>query len=287
MTDQELAKCKKEFKEHIEQYKSKGYFKGKNIIITGATGGIGSLTVQAFYDLGANVLALVRNKQKFLLKFSKVNYPDLKVEQLPSFDERGIYPQDLENFLYQLGGKIDVLIMCHGKYFNGDFESTKIIDFDQSLNINTRSCVNLLSLMTPFLKLSKGNVVIVSSLEAFIPIKSSLLNTVTKSMINSLIQCTALELASFGVRVNGVAPGITHTSFRVGVNDDFKESNNNQLMEMVGKNNLLLSKPIYPENVVDSIMFLASDEAAFMTGEILQVDDGFGLNHDFNFSAET
>jgi NAD(P)-dependent dehydrogenase (short-subunit alcohol dehydrogenase family) len=105
-------------------------------------------------------------------------------------------------------------------------------------------------------------------------------------MINSLIQCTALELASFGVRVNGVAPGITHTSFRVGVNPEFKESNNNQLMEMIGKNNLLLSKPIYPENVVDSIMFLASDEAAFMTGEILQVDDGFGLNHDFNFNAE-
>ena len=275
-----------QFQEHIEYYKSKGYFKGKNIIITGATGGIGSLTVKAFYDLGANVLALVRNKQKFLTKFTKHDFPDLKVEQLSSFDEKGIYPQDLESLLYQLGGKVDVLIMCHGKYFNGDFENTKIIDFDQCLNINTRSCVNLLSLMTPFLKLSKGNVVIVSSLEAFIPIKSSLLNTVTKSMINSLIQSAALELASFGVRVNGVAPGITHTSFRVGVNEDFKESNNNQLMQMIGKNNLLTNLAIDPENVVDSIMFLASDEAGFMTGEILQVDDGFGLNHDFNFNAE-
>ena len=251
MVDDPKSQAKADFEEHIDYYRSKGYFKGKNVIITGATGGIGSLTVKAFSDLGANVMALVRNKQKFQTKFPKQDFPDLKVEQLPAFDERGIYPQDLEGFLYQLGGKVDVLIMCHGKYFNGDFETTKIIEFDQSLNINTRSCVNLLSLMTPFLKLSKGNVVIVSSLEAFIPIKSSLLNTVTKSMINSLIQSTALELASFGVRVNGVAPGITFTSFRVGVNEEFKESNNSKLMEMVGKNNILSLEPIYPENIVD------------------------------------
>ena len=103
-------------------------------------------------------------------------------------------------------------------------------------------------------------------------------------MVNSLIQNAALELASFGVRVNGVAPGITYTSHRVGINDEFKESTNQIYMESMGKTNLLSKEVIFPEDVVETILFLASDDASFITGEIIKIDNGYSLNHDMNFT---
>ena len=144
--------------------------------------------------------------------------------------------------------------------------------------------MNIISLATPFLKVSKGNIVAISSMESYIPIKSGLINTITKSMVNQLIQCSALELASFGVRVNGVAPGIINTEHRVGVNDGFREDENNLYIEKMGNYNLLNKKAVEPEDIVNCCLFLASDDAEFMTGEIIKVDNGYSLNHDLCFS---
>ena len=98
-------------------------------------------------------------------------------------------------------------------------------------------------------------------------------------MINSLIENAALELASFGVRVNGVALGTVNSEYR---KNSFRENNENYL-DMMKKFNLLEKKNLEPENVAESILFLASEDAGFMTGEIMTIDNGFGLNHDLSF----
>ena len=99
------------------------------------------------------------------------------------------------------------------------------------------------------------------------------------SMINSLIENSALELASFGVRVNGVAPGFVQSDFR---KKEFNEIND-KFLDMIKNFNLLEKKNLDPEKVADAILFLASDEAEFMTGEIITIDNGFELNHDLSF----
>ena len=142
----------------------------------------------------------------------------------------------------------------------------------------------LMSLATPFLKYTQGNIVAISSLESFIPIKGSFLNTITKSMVNALIKNAALELASFGIRVNGVAPGVTNTKLRLDKLEEPKEANNRKFLENAGTNNLLSKKVLEPGDVVDAMLFLASDDAGFMTGEIIKIDNGYSLNHDLCFS---
>ena len=141
-----------------------------------------------------------------------------------------------------------------------------------------------MSLATPFLKYTQGNIVAISSLESFIPIKGSFLNTVTKSMVNALIKNAALELASFGIRVNGVAPGVTNTKLRLDKLEEPREMNNQKFLENAGTNNLLSKKVLEPGDVVDAMLFLASDDAGFMTGEIIKIDNGYSLNHDLCFS---
>ncbi len=101
-------------------------------------------------------------------------------------------------------------------------------------------------------------------------------------MLNSLIQCAALELAPFGVRVNGVAPGMTDTNLRV--TKDFNEVQNKQYLERMSSYFLLNKQVLKPNDVANAIIFLASEEAKFMTGEILVVDNGYTLNHDLSFA---
>jgi 3-oxoacyl-[acyl-carrier protein] reductase len=104
-------------------------------------------------------------------------------------------------------------------------------------------------------------------------------------MLNSLIQCSALELAPFGVRVNGVAPGITNTGIRI--SDDFNEQGNNEFLDDMGPRFFLLNKKVLePTDIANTILFLASEESKFITGEIISVDNGYSLNHDLSFVDE-
>ena len=106
-------------------------------------------------------------------------------------------------------------------------------------------------------------------------------------MVNSLIKNAALELASFGVRVNGVAPGVTNTKLRIDKLEEPKERNNQIFLQNAGMNNLLSKNVLEPGDIVDAILFLASDDAKFVTGEIIKVDNGYSLNHDLCFSDES
>ena len=273
--------------ESLKYYDKKKCFFGKNIIITGATGGIGSLLMTTLVQFGAKVLALVKDTKKLydILRMQRID-PDLvKVEKM-DFKLDQNYREVFTNIMLKLGGKLDMLFICHGCFENGEIIETNLKEYDALVNINTRSVLALMSLATPFLKYTKGNIVAISSLESFIPVKGSFLNTITKSMVNSLIKNAALELASFGIRVNGVAPGVTKTNFRLNKFDEPKENNNENFMQQNSLNNLLNKNVIEPRDIVDTMLFLGSDDAQFVTGEIIQVDNGYSLNHDLCYADE-
>ena len=268
---------------YIDYYKTQEFFNDKNCIVTGATGGVGSLLVNVLCELNAKVVAFVKDEKKFINMFR----PQLDNKKLlyEVIDFTKNEPAEkFKSAAMKLNGKIDHIFLCHGKYNSGKLEQITLEEYDNFVNINTRSLMNIISLATPFLKVSKGNIVAISSMESYIPIKSGLINTITKSMVNQLIQCSALELASFGIRVNGVAPGIINTEHRVGVNEGFREDENNLYIEKMGNYNLLNKKAVEPEDIVNCCLFLASDDAEFMTGEIIKVDNGYSLNHDLCFS---
>lgn len=269
--------------ESIKYYQNKKTFFGKNVLITGATGGIGSLLMSSLAYLGAKIVVLVRDTKKLqeILNNRGIKSESILVEKM-DFKLDSNYREVFTNIMLKLGGKLDMLFICHGCFENREIIETNFKNYDGIVNVNTRSVLGLMSLATPFLKYTQGNIVVISSLESYIPVKGSFLNTLTKSMVNSIIKNSALELASFGIRVNGVAPGVTNTNFRF---DSF--GNQNQIfMKRNGENNLLRKEVIEPCDVVDAMLFLASDDAQFVTGEIIVIDNGYSLNHDLCFSEE-
>ena len=233
--------------ESIKYYQNKKTFFGKNVLITDATGGIGSLLMSSLAYLGAKIVVLVRDTKKLqeILNNRGIKSESILVEKM-DFKLDSNYREVFTNIMLKLGGKLDMLFICHGCFENREIIETNFKNYDGIVNVNTRSVLGLMSLATPFLKYTQGNIVVISSLESYIPVKGSFLNTLTKSMVNSIIKNSALELASFGIRVNGVAPGVTNTNFRF---DSF--GNQNQIfMKRNGENNLLRKEVIEPCDVV-------------------------------------
>lgn len=265
----------------IKNYIKSNTFKNKNVIVTGATGAIGSQVVKNLLECGANVLGFIHNQNNI----NEYLIPYIKSNQLKYITTELKYGQKVtEQFkeaMIKLKGRLDILICCHGKFFAGNVIDTAADDFDDNININVRANFQLLSLSVPFLKLSKGNAVMISSVDSKIVEKGDFLHALNKSMINSLVENAALELASFGVRVNAVAPSFVNSNYRSNI-----LTNNDKYLEMMKEYNLLNKKNIEPEDVADAILFLASDEAGFMTGEIMIIDNGFELNHDLSFMEE-
>ena len=123
----------------------------------------------------------------------------------------------------------------------------------------------------PHLKARKGSVVNVSSVNGLRAFAGVLAYNVSKSAIDHLTRCTALEMAPFGVRVNCVNPGVTITNLhkRGGMDDTTYAA-----FLQRAKETHPLGRPGEPEEVAAMIVFLASDEASFMTGETIPVDGG-------------
>ena len=276
MSDTKLLPLNNYLKSHI--------FKNKNILITGATGGIGCEVVKKFLLCGAKIVGLVHNLNKINPKLS--NY--VKANQLHfiqiDFNDSHKITDKFKEAMMNLCGRLDILIFCHGKFFGGDVRKVKTNSFDQNLNINVRANFHILSLSVPFLKITKGNVIMISSMEAKIVERGNFLHALSKSMINSMVENSALELASYGIRVNAVAPSFVKSNYRV--NSIMKESNNDEYLNQMKDYCLLKKRISKPDEIADAILFLASNEANFMTGEILSIDCGFELNHDLSFQLD-
>ena len=296
------------------------YYKNKNILITGATSPVGISLVETLISLGANLLLISHDESKLQNTFSHLLESDIDNNNEEEENENQSQSNnnnnssiknnnliqyeiiDLENAkeinekyplcLKKLKAKLDILLICHGINYYSKIKECTTENFDKIINLNVRSVFHILSLSVPFLKLTKGNCVILSSLESFIPKNQGFLNTTSKAMINSLVQNSALELSSFGVRINAVAPS------KIKKEEKKDENNFDNNFGMIwggsGNNNTVNEGGVYPlgkkliekNNVADTILFLASDEASFITGEIIQNDNGFSINHDLSFTND-
>lgn len=168
-------------------------FKGKNVLITGATGGIGSITADCFVRLGANVIAVGRSDKKIVEKLGALLKKENCDKEVINFENPNSINRGFQSAMLKFKGKIDIIVICHAIFKVGKLMETNIDGFDQALNVNVRSCFHLISMASPFLKLSKGNIVVLSSLESLIPIGLSFLNSVSKvRQFFNISQCLIL-----------------------------------------------------------------------------------------------
>lgn len=189
-------------------------FKDRHVIVTGASGAVGSEVVKILLDNGAKVVIFGRDKDNLAYLKTYNSLKDIRLFKY-IFDFTS-FPLDLESkfreAMKDLNGVLHSVIVWHGYAEPGGIRSLNLKQWDRWMNINVRSSFMFVSLAIPFLKLQKHenpSVWIVSGNSGFRPFPGFTAFSVAKAMINSFIEWAALEMAYFGIRINGVSTCLT------------------------------------------------------------------------------
>lgn len=244
-------------------------FEDKVILVTGATSGIGKAAAVRFSDAGATLILTGRNGD--VLENLKSDIIQDRGFVIPGDITDEQFRIDLINSVKDRYKKLDILINAAGIIASGTIENTRLDDFDKMIDINLRSVFHITQLVVPLLAKSKGNIVNVSSVAGLRAFPGILSYCVSKAGLDQLTRVIALELASKGIRVNAVNPGVTKTNLHTRGGMDFQAYE--QFLEH-SKTTHPLGRIGLPEEVADLITFLASDKAGWITGLTASIDGG-------------
>jgi glucose 1-dehydrogenase len=258
--------------------------RGKNVLVTGGTSGIGQAIAVRFAEYGANVaINYVHAPEEAIETEERVHACLARVRQSGVRDVlvRGDVSEEeevvamLESAVDGLGG-IDVLVNNAGIQISSPSHELSTSDFDKVLAVNLRGaflCAR--EAVKRFLAMGTHGVVInVSSVHQLIPKPNYLAYATSKGGMESLTQTLALEYARQGIRVNAIAPGATVTPInRAWIDDPVKRA-------MV-ESHIPVGRAGTADEMAGVTCFLASDDAAYITGQTIFVDGGLTLFADF------
>ena len=243
---------------------------GKVAIVTGASSGIGRATAIKFASVGATVVAVGRKESELTSAAKEVTGEGSIKPHLADLHEQSqmerVVTETIGNH-----GKIDCLVNAAGIILNGTIENTTIDDWDRLMNINLRSVFQLTQRCIPYLALTKGNIVNVSSVAGTRAFPNVLAYCVSKAATDQMTRCAALELGPKGVRVNAVNPGVVVSNLhkRGGMNEE-----SYQKFLAHSKETHPIGRVGSPEEVAELIYYLASDRASWITGATYEIDGG-------------
>jgi NAD(P)-dependent dehydrogenase (short-subunit alcohol dehydrogenase family) len=244
-------------------------FADKVAVVTGATSGIGREVATRLLAEGARVLAVGRNEPA-LERLAAGATAGRCAWWVGDVTAREAPAAIVEMASSQFGG-LDVLVNAAGIIGSGTVESTSDEAWDQMLDVNLRAPFRLMRAAVPLLAARQGAIVNVSSVTGLRSFPGVLSYCVSKAGIDHLTRCAALELAPRRVRVNAVNPGVVVTNLhrRSGMGEEQYAA----FLERARETHPL-GRPGQAGDIAGVILFLASDEASWITGETMPVDGG-------------
>ncbi len=246
-------------------------FQDRVAIVTGASSGIGRAVSRALAAEGARVVPVARREDRLETLKGKIGeaggaaWPQAGDVTGAGFRE-GLVADTVARF-----GQLDHLVNSAGVIAFGSIEDTTLDAWKRMFALNVEACFDLMRLATPELIKGKGSVVNVSSVNGMRSFPGVLAYNSSKSALDQLTRCAALELAAKGVRVNSVNPGVTRTELhRAGGLDAERYAafvEHSRTTHPIGRVGT-------PEEVASLVLFLLSDQAAFITGVTVPIDGG-------------
>lgn len=244
--------------------------KGKIAIVTASTKGIGLSSALALAKEGARVYLAARNKQ--LVDEIILNNKELDLKYV-NFDATN--DESLKKMIYDvvsIENKIDILVNNFGG--NNPSKDKTIIDTEANDFLETIK-LNLMSVFVPSQEASRvmmknggGSIINISTIGSINPDISRIGYVTSKAAINSLTQNIAVQLGKYKIRCNAILPGLINTNaVKNNLSDEFVDVFTSCTpLQRVGE----------PEDISNAVVFLASDDSSYITGQLLEVAGGFG-----------
>ena len=237
--------------------------KENNIIVTGATGGIGNSIIKKLYDAGANILATGTKNEK--LEELKKNFENIKVLK---FDIS--QTDNLENFIEdatnQLGGKLDCLVNNAGVTQDNLAIRMNIEEWKKVIDINLTSTFLISKFaIKKMLKNKKGKIINITSVVGHTANLGQTNYTASKAGIVAMSKSLAIEYAKKNININCISPGFIKTAMTDKIDEKFKEA-------IISK--IPSARLGEPEDVANAVIFLASSHSDYINGETLHVNGG-------------
>ena len=237
--------------------------KNTNIILTGATGGIGNSILEKLITSGANVLATGTNEDK--LKSIKEKYENVITEKFDISNH-----SEIESFVNKandtLGGRIDVLINNAGITRDNLSIRMKDEEWQKVIDINLTSTFLLSkNSIKKMLKSKKGKIINITSVVGHTGNIGQANYTASKAGVVAMSKSLALEYGKKNINVNCISPGFITTDMTDKINDEYKE---------ILKSRIPLDRFGSPNDIANAVIFLSSELSDYITGETLHVNGG-------------
>lgn len=241
---------------------------GRVALVTGASSGIGRATAIALAHRGCRLVLAGRSREA-LEATAKASGAEATVIVADLADPSAA--GDCVRAAIDAYEHLDVLVNAAGIIGTGTVETTTDEAWQQMMGINVDATFRLMRAAAPYLRASRGTIVNVSSVTGLRAFPGVLAYCVSKAAVDQLTRCAALELAPAGVRVNAVNPGVVVTELhrRSGMDEQtyagfLEHSRDTHPLGRVGD----------PEEIAACIVFLASGDSGWITGETISVDGG-------------
>ena len=240
--------------------------KDKNIIVTGASGGIGNSIVEKLNQNGANILATgtrIERLEELKEKFSNIKILKFDISQHDKIEEF------IENATKELGGSLDCIVNNAGITKDNLTIRMSLEEWSKVININLTSTFLMCKYsIKKMFKNKSGKIINITSVVGHTGNVGQANYTASKAGIVAMSKSLAIEYAKKNINVNCISPGFISTAMTDQIDEKFKET----IIAKIPSNRL--GKP---EDIANAVNFLSSDQSDYINGETLHVNGGMYL----------
>lgn len=242
---------------------------GKTAVVIGGTSGIGHALSLGLAEAGADVIASARRQQNVEYVASEIEALGRATLRVTTDLQQRASVEALLAATISRFGKVDILINCAGKIKRTPTLTMPEGEWQDIIDTNLTGTLRACQVFgKPMLERGYGRIINIASLNTFVALNEVAAYAASKAAVASLTRSLAVEWSKHGVLVNAIAPGVFRTAL------------NSQLLDSTPRGQeLLMRTPMgrfgNTEELVGAAVYLASDAASFVTGQVLVVDGGF------------